>query len=189
MSSPEDVLDYWLGAIGPEGWYAAGAALDADVRERFEDLWRAALGGGLDHWVAGPGPSLAFIVLTDQFPRNMFRDRAEAFATDALALAAAKVAVAQGWDMVAPEPERQFFYMPFEHSEDAEDQETAVALMTERMPENPGNLLHARAHQEMIRRFGRFPARNAVLGRVNTPEEAAFLAEGGYGALVRMMQN
>ncbi len=90
--------------------------------------------------------------------------------------------------MEAPEPERQFFYMPFEHSEDPEDQVLAVSLMAERMPNSPELLLHARAHQEIISTFGRFPFRNASLGRDSTPEEAAFLAEGGYGAIVRRFQ-
>ncbi|MBI1217427.1 MAG: DUF924 family protein [Rhodobacteraceae bacterium] len=188
MSDPEEVLDYWLGEVGPEGWYAGGTELDAEIRAQFEDLWCAAAGGGLDHWIDGAGPCLGFIVLTDQFPRNMFRDTAEAFATDARALAAAKLAVAQGWDTAAPEPDRQFFYLPYEHSEVAADQEAAVELMKTRLPGSPDNLLHARAHQDIIRRFGRFPFRNAALGRDTTPEEAAFLAEGGYGAVVRALQ-
>lgn len=189
MSAPETVLDYWLGEVGPAGWYAGGDALDAAIRARFEDLWRAAAAGGLDHWIDGSGPSLAFIVLTDQFPRNMFRDTAQAFATDATALAAARTATAAGWDIGAPEPDRQFFYMPFMHAEDAAMQARCVELLSERMPDTGADtLLHARAHQEVIRRFGRFPTRNAALGRKSTPDEAAFLAEGGYGAVVRALQ-
>lgn len=188
MSSPEDVLDYWLGQIGPEGWYSGDAALDADIRDRFLELWQAAEVGGLEHWVEGTAASLAYLILCDQFPRNMFRGEAQAFATDARALAAARKAVAEGWDLGAPEPDRQFFYLPFEHSEDPADQADCITLMTERMPENPDNALHARAHAQIIARFGRFPFRNAALGRDTTPEEAAFLAEGGYGAIVRALK-
>ena len=188
MSDPEEVLDYWLGEVGPEGWFAGGDALDAEVRARFEDLWRAAAEGGLDHWIDGAGPCLAFVVLTDQFPRNMFRGTAKAFSTDAMALAAARAATAAGWDLAAPEPDRQFFYLPFEHSEVIADQDRAVDLFAERMPDT-GALthLHARAHRDIIRRFGRFPFRNAALGRDSSPEEVAFLADGGYGAVVRAL--
>jgi uncharacterized protein (DUF924 family) len=105
-----------------------------------------------------------------------------------LALAAARVAVAQGWDMDAPEPDRQFFYMPFEHSEDLADQDRAVDLLTERLSSDPDMALHARAHREVIRRFGRFPTRNEALGRESTPAEADYLAAGGYAAVVAEMR-
>mgnify|MGYP000196202169 CR=1 FL=1 len=178
MSDPVEVLDFWLGGIGPEGWYAGGDEIDAACLE-FTDLWQAARDGGLDHWVDGTVGTLAFLVLTDQLPRNMFRGKADSFATDPLALAAAKTAIAQGWDLDAPEPERQFFYMPLEHSENAEDQALSVTMMTERMTD-PDLLLHARAHRDIIARFGRFPHRNLLLGRETTPEEQAFLDEGGF---------
>lgn len=189
MSDPVAVLDYWLGEVGPTGWYAGGEDLDGEIRERFADLWQAAADGGLDHWIDGPGGTLAFIVLTDQFPRNMWRGSARAFATDALALDAARRAIAAGWDMAAPEPERQFFYLPFMHSEALVDQETCIGLMAERMPETgASNHLHARAHAEVIRRFGRFPYRNAALGRETSDAETAFMAEGGYGTVVQALQ-
>ncbi|MEZ5797158.1 MAG: DUF924 family protein [Paracoccaceae bacterium] len=187
MSDPVAVLDFWLGEIGPEGWYAGTEEID-DSCAGFGDLVTAARDGGLDHWVEGAAGTLAFLILTDQFPRNIHRGSALAFASDARARDAARKALAQGWDMQAPEPERQFFYMPFEHSEDMADQDLAVQLMTERMPSHPDLLLHARAHREMIARYGRFPGRNAALGRENTPAEAEFLASGGYGALVRVMK-
>jgi len=189
MSDPVEVLDFWLGAVGPEGWYGGGDELDAEIRDRFADVWQAALGGGLDHWVEGAAGALAFLILTDQFPRNMFRGQAKAFATDPLARDAARRAIAAGWDMQAPEPERQFFYLPFEHSEDAADQALAVDLTSTRMPASNGETaLHARAHAEIIRRFGRFPFRNAALGRETTAEEAEFMEQGGYGAIVRALQ-
>lgn len=188
MDNPVDVLDFWLGRVGPEGWYAGGADLDGLCRDGFVELWQAAREGGLDHWVEGTVATLAFLILTDQLPRNMFRGKAEAFATDPLALAAARRAVAEGWDLGAPEPERQFFYMPFEHAENPEDQALSVQLMAERMQSDPEMVLHARAHQEIIARFGRFPGRNAALGRETTAQEAAFLADGGYGALVNALR-
>jgi uncharacterized protein (DUF924 family) len=186
MADPVDVLDFWLGEVGAEGWYAGGERLDALCRERFGDLWQAAADGGLEHWVEGTVGSLAYLILTDQIARNIHRGTALAFATDPHARAAARRAVEAGWDLGAPEPERQFFYLPFEHSEDTADQDLAVALMAERMPETGAEtVLHAEAHRQIIRRFGRFPFRNAALGRTDTPAEAAFLSEGGYGAEVR----
>jgi uncharacterized protein (DUF924 family) len=137
-------------------------------------------------WLTYPAGTLAYVILTDQFPRNMFRGEARAFATDRAGLRAAKVAIGRGWDMRIDEPARQFFYLPLMHSENLCDQERCVRLICERMPEHgPYNLLHARAHREVIRRFGRFPYRNAVLDRVSTTPERSFEAEGGYGALVR----
>lgn len=187
MGDPVEVLDYWLDEVGPEGWYAGGEALDAAIRDRWADLWQAAHDGGLEHWIDGPAPTLAYLVITDQFPRNMHRGSALAFATDARARAAARAALDAGWDMMVPEPERQFMYLPFEHSEDAADQDLSVRLFTERMPGAADNILHARVHAKVIRRFGRFPYRNAALGRVSTPEEQAFVDGGGYPALVRAM--
>jgi uncharacterized protein (DUF924 family) len=189
MSDPIEVLDFWLGEVGEDGWYAGGAALDTEIRDRFLEIWQAARDGGLDHWITGPAGALAFIVICDQFSRNMHRGTADAFATDAQARAAARTALEAGWDLDVPEPERQFFYMPFEHAEDPADQALAVALMEERLPSDPEMALHARAHQEVIRRFGRFPGRNPALGREDTAEEAAFQAHGGYAALVKALSN
>lgn len=189
MSDPVEVLDFWLGDIGSDGWYAGTPEIDAAVKDRFADLWQAAHEGGLDHWTEGTVGTLAYLIVTDQFPRNIHRGTALSFATDARALAAAKKAVAAGWDMNAPEPERQFFYMPFEHSEDPEDQARAVALLTERLASDPEMALHARAHQEIIRRYGRFPTRNAALGRATTPEEQVYLDAGGYMAIVNQLRS
>ena len=189
MADPVEVLDYWLGDIGPDGWYAAGDALDADIRARFGDLWTAARGGGLDHWVDGTVGTLAFIILCDQFSRNMHRGQADAFATDARALTAARQALALGNDMAAPEPERQFFYMPFMHAENLDDQTLCVRLFSERMPDTGADhLIHARAHHAVIERFGRFPFRNAALGRTPTPAEDQFMADGAYGAVVSQIR-
>jgi uncharacterized protein (DUF924 family) len=188
MADPVEVLDFWLGDLGEEAWYAGGDEIDALCRDRFAEAVVAARDGGLDHWVDGTVGTLAFLILTDQLPRNIHRGTAQAFASDGAALAAARRAVEAGWDMGAPEPERQFFYLPFEHSEDIADQDRCVGLMQERLPANSDNLLHARAHREVIRRFGRFPTRNAALGRESTPEEAEYLAAGGYGAVVEALK-
>ncbi|MBI1171228.1 DUF924 family protein [bacterium] len=188
MSDPVEVLDFWLGEVGPKGWYAGGEDLDSRCSAAFQDLWQAARDGGLDHWVEGTVATLAYLILTDQLPRNVYRGTADSFATDPLARAAARRALEEGWDLAAPEPERQFFYMPFEHSEDPQDQALAVRLMQERMASDPEMALHARAHQEMIARFGRFPSRNSALGRASTPAEVEFLAQGGYAALVKALR-
>jgi uncharacterized protein (DUF924 family) len=189
MSDPVEVLEFWIGEIGPKGWYAGGADIDTACRERFADLWQVVHDGGLDHWVDGTVGTLAFLILTDQIPRNIHRNSALAFATDAMARVAARQAVAMGWDLNAPEPERQFFYMPFEHSEDPADQALAVEYLTERMPSSPDLGLHARAHAEVIRRYGRFPTRNLALGRVSSPEEQAYLDQGGYMAVVNALRS
>ena len=188
MSDPIEVLEFWLHEVGPKGWYQGGDEIDNLCRDRFADLWHAAHDGGLDHWVDGTVGTLAYRIVTDQIPRNIHRGTALAFATDPLALAAARKAVEAGWDLNAPEPERQFFYMPFEHSENAEDQALAIKLMTERLASDPEHLLHARAHQAVILRYGRFPTRNAALGRVSTPEEQAYRDQGGYQALVKALK-
>lgn len=189
MTTPEEILDYWLGELTPQDWYAGSAALDAEIRTRFLPDWQAAQTGACEDWVDGAAGALAYILLTDQFPRNMFRGEARAFATDPQAIVAANLAIAAGWDLDAPEPERQFFYLPFMHSEDPRHQAYCLELFGERMPQTGAeNLLHARAHQEVIRRFGRFPYRNAALGRDTTPDEAAFLDDGGYATLVAQLR-
>lgn len=188
MADPVEVLDYWLGDVGEAGWFLGGDDLDADICDRFAELWQAAHDDGLEHWVEGAAPTLAYLVLCDQMARNMHRGSPLAFATDARARAAARVAIDAGWDMDVPEPERMFFYLPFEHSEDPVDQELSVRLMQERLPLDPAMELHARAHQDIIARFGRFPFRNAALGRDSTPQELAFMAEGGYGAVVEQLR-
>ena len=181
MTTVEQVLRFWLDETGPDGWYKGGADLDAQVRDRFAPAWAEAMQGAYGLWLTYPSGALAYIILLDQFPRNMFRDTGQAFASDPVALAAAKQAIHRGWDLKIDEPARQFFYMPLMHSENLCDQERCIRLMKERMPETgAGNLLHARAHREVIRRFGRFPTRNAALARVSTRPEADFVAQGGY---------
>lgn len=189
MATPEQVLTYWLDEVGPGGWYEASDALDADVRERFLSSWERAREGAYALWLTYPSGALAYTILMDQFPRNMFRGEARAFSTDRQAMAAAKAAIHRGWDMRIDEPARQFFYLPLMHSENLCDQERCIRLIKERMPQTgAGNLLHARAHREVIRLFGRFPYRNAALGRPSTAPERSFVEQGGYGAALRTLQ-
>lgn len=187
MVGPEDVLSFWLDECGPEDWFKSDAALDQTIRDRFGDVWKAATEGKFALWLTYPSGALAYIILTDQLPRNMFRGGAAAFSTDKAALAAAKSAIAKGWDMRIDAPARQFFYMPLEHSENLCDQDRAVRLICERMDDEEF-LTHARAHREVIRQFGRFPHRNATLGRTTTAAETAHLDAGGYGAVLRSLQ-
>ncbi|MDO8883988.1 MAG: DUF924 family protein [Pseudotabrizicola sp.] len=189
MSDPVEVLDFWLGEIGPEGWYAGSEEIDDACAVRFGALWDAQNDGGLEHWVDGVVGTLAYLIVADQFSRNIHRGKAQAFANDPRARDAARRALEAGWDMQAPVPERQFFYMPFEHSEDMADQDLAVSLMAERMEGAAETLLHARAHREIIARFGRFPFRNAALGRDSTADEAAFMADGGYMKIVNKLRD
>ena len=186
MTRVEDVLAFWLDEIGPEGWYAVSPAIDARVRDRFLPAWQDATEGAFGLWLTYPSGVLAYLILTDQFPRNMFRDDPRAFATDPMARAAAKGAILRDWDLRIDPPARQFFYLPLMHSEDPVDQDRCVRLFVDRMPGD--NVLHARAHRTVIRRFGRFPFRNQALGRATLPDEAAWLADGGYGAEVRALQ-
>ncbi|HKK86256.1 MAG TPA: DUF924 family protein [Roseovarius sp.] len=189
MIAPDDVLSFWLDEIGPKGWYEASEELDATIRERFMAAWENAQEGAYSLWLTYPSGTLAYIILMDQFPRNMFRDDGRAFSTDRPALAAAKAAINRKWDLRIDEPARQFFYLPLMHSENLCDQEQCVRLICERMPDyGADNLLHARAHREVIRQFGRFPYRNEALNRNTTKPEQSFIEGGSYGELLREMK-
>lgn len=189
MVGPEEVLSFWLDEVGAEGWYRQDEELDQQIRDKFLPAWEAACEGRFALWLTYPSGALAYIILMDQFPRNMFRGERRAFASDRAALAAAKCAVDKGWDLRIDEPARQFFYLPMMHSENLCDQERCVRLLHQRMPESgAANLLHARAHREIIRQFGRFPYRNEALERATTPQEMAFVTNGGYGSTMRQLQ-
>ncbi len=189
MVSPEEILTFWLDEIGPAGWYNPTDELDQTIRTRFGAALQAAIDGSFGLWLTYPSGTLAYLILTDQMPRNMFRGEGRAFETDHLARAAAKMAIDRCWDMKIDEPARQFFYLPLMHSENLCDQERCVRLMKERMPETgASNMLHAQAHRAVIRQFGRFPYRNAALSRTETEGEAAYLEQGGYGSTVRKLQ-
>ncbi|MFC4214883.1 DUF924 family protein [Pseudophaeobacter arcticus] len=189
MQGPEEILKFWLDEVGEKGWYLSDDALDDTIRTRFLDTWKAACEGKFSLWLTYPSGTLAYIILMDQFPRNMFRGTGEAFHSDRMALSAAKNAIQKKWDMKIDEPGRQFFYMPLMHSENLCDQERCVRLMLQRMPETGAvNLFHARAHREVIRDFGRFPYRNAVLSRHSTAPEKTYVESGGYGETLRRLR-
>jgi uncharacterized protein (DUF924 family) len=189
MVGPDDVLKFWLDECSPAQWYVEDDALDQEICDRFLESWEGACNGRHSMWLTYPNGALAYIILLDQFPRNMFRGSAKSFASDRAGVAAAKSAIDKGWDMRVDEPARQFFYMPLMHSENSCDQDRCVRLMCERMPEHgPNNLLHARAHREVIRQFGRFPYRNEALGRKGSAHEAKYLADGGYACTLRGLQ-
>ena len=177
----QDVYAFWVDEVGEKRWYKPDSDLDRTIKERFEADWARAAAGGYREWLLGGIGSLALILLLDQFPRNMFRGRAEAFSTDDLALATARVAIGRDLDQQVPEPVRQFFFLPFMHSERLADQERGMRLFRLRTPIcGDDNIKHGILHRAVIRRFGRFPSRNAALGRRDREAELAYRAEGGY---------
>lgn len=172
-----EVVAFWRDA-GPARWFARDDAFDAEFRRRFEAAHFAAARRELDGWAGTPEGALALLILLDQFPRNVWRGTGHAFATDPLARRFAREALAQGHDQALAPALRKFLYLPFQHSEDPADQDRALALFQalERAPDDRW----AEHHHGVIARFGRFPHRNAALGRDSTPEEQAFLAGGGF---------
>lgn len=177
-----EVLRFWFrGAERRKEWFAKDPSFDAEIRERFLRTYEDAASGAVKHWKEQPGDCLALVVALDQFPRNLFRGTARAFATDAAARDAAAHALDRGWDRAMLPVERLFLYLPFEHSESAADQERSLALMRElsRHPETADALEWAEKHFAVIARFGRFPHRNVALGRPSTPAEIEFLRQPG----------
>ena len=188
----QDVLDFWFLPAGEPGfgkqrdvWFRKDDAFDAAINERFGGLIEQAVSGGLREWDAqGPAGTLARILVLDQFTRNAGRGTPASFAGDALALAAARQLVDSGQDQQLLPVQRWFAYMPFEHAEDASMQERSVALFDALAQQNEGFggvLDYAHRHRGVIARFGRFPHRNAILGRASTPDEVAYLAQPGSG--------
>ena len=175
--SPADIISFWREA-GNERWWRKDDAFDATIRSRFLDLWEEARAGGLSSWRLSDDGLLALVIVLDQFPRNMFRGDARTYATDPLAREVASQAVAAGADKRVDQALQQFLYMPFMHSEDLADQERCVALFS--ASGEPENTKHAQGHADIVRRFGRFPHRNTILGRSTTAAEQTFLAEGGF---------
>ena len=198
IATPQDVLAFWLGAwpidhaamlrVQPR-WFAKDEAFDAELRARFGATLEAARAGRLDAWAADAGGRLALLIVLDQFTRNAWRGRPDSFSGDAQALALALEGIERGHDQAVPPMARIFCYLPLEHAEDADLQARSVALFAA-LCAAPGaepkalfesTLDYARRHQDVIARFGRFPHRNAVLGRVSTPAEQAYLAQPGAG--------
>jgi uncharacterized protein (DUF924 family) len=172
LATAAEVVAFWR-AAGPDAWFKKDAAFDTALRDRFLTTHEAARDGALSAWEATAEGALALLLLLDQFPRNMFRGSARMFETDPMARAAAAAALVRGFDAEVPTELRSFFYLPFEHSEDIKDQERSVALC--KATGDADLLKWAEIHADIIRRFGRFPHRNAVLARATTPEEQAFL--------------
>ena len=177
VATPDEVLAFWR-AAGPDKWFAKNDAFDAEIRTRFLPTYEAAAAGKLSDWEETAEGALALTIALDQFPRNVFRNNARAFAADVMARAVADRAIARGFDQQVPVDERLFFYLPFEHSESMPDQERCCALV--RALGNADQLHWAELHADIIRRFGRFPHRNAVLGRTTTVEERQFLDNDGF---------
>jgi uncharacterized protein (DUF924 family) len=181
MSAPaspdaREVIAFWR-AAGPRKWFAKDAAFDVDFRDRFAHLYSQASRAELVSWRNTAEGALAEILLLDQFPRNVFRGTPWMFATDALAREAARALIASGQDVALAQDLHPVAYLPFTHSEAVEDQDRCVALMT---PLGESYAHHANEHRKVIIRFGRFPHRNTILGRINTPDEQAFIDGGGY---------
>lgn len=176
---PSEILDFWLNELEPKDWYVQNDAVDETIRTRFMEHWQDAVDGKAKGWTCSAKGTLALLILLDQFSRNMFRNDPSAFASDVKALKVAKQAISKGYDMATDLPARQFFYLPLEHSESVTDQDHCVRLIAMNM--ESGELLrHAKAHREVIRKYGRFPYRNDPLGRVSTEAENAYLVAGGY---------
>ncbi|AXK39721.1 DUF924 family protein [Crenobacter cavernae] len=183
------VLECWFGGSDEaslsaprDAWFRKDDAFDAELRERFLGLWQSMTDGERLAEADSPRAALAQLIVLDQFPRNLFRGDARAFASDAAARQLAKHAVAEGWDEQLPPVARWFVYLPFEHSEDLADQHKASRLfeaLPDGSPGYAGVIDYAHRHRDIVARFGRFPHRNAVLGRPDTPEEAAFLEQPG----------
>ena len=170
------ILDFWFEEHGHAQWFGGGPDFDALITERFGPIYAALRSQPVESFTVGTMTALAAIILFDQMPRNMFRGSAEAFATDTLALGIARAGVARGFDTVLNTDEKVFFYLPFEHSEDIDDQRESLRLMGGL--DNPEYLAYAQAHFDIIKEFGRFPHRNKVLGRADRPGEAEAIAKG-----------
>lgn len=171
------ILDFWYDEAMRDCWFSSTPQLDALIRERFEAVWRRAAAGEMAGWMGSPGGCLALVILLDQMPLNMFRGKAESFRTEQQAVSVCKHAVAHGFDAQIPADKVAFLYMPLMHSENLDDQNLSVSLFESAAL--AGNLRFAQHHRELIRKFGRFPHRNRILGRASTPEEGVYLASEG----------
>jgi uncharacterized protein (DUF924 family) len=188
MSQAKEILDFWFGSPNeadygkPKSfWFKKKPEFDEELQIRFLTDYQKAAAGYLDEWVTSADSCLALILLLDQFPRNMFRDTPQAFATDWEALSAAQHAIAQGYDQKLLPVQRWFIYLPFEHSENLDHQRQAVRLFQQLSndPDSASCIDYAIRHMQVIQRFGRFPHRNEILGRVSTAEEKEFLKQTG----------
>ena len=177
LVTPAEILAFWRDA-GPARWYSRDDAFDGEVRRRFLGLWQRAAAGELSSWETSDDGALALVIVLDQFPRNMFRDDIRTYASDAQAREVAHRAVERGVDARIDGALREFLYLPFMHSEHLADQLRCIELS--RAAGHTESLKWAEHHADIIRRFGRFPHRNGLLGRPTTPDEQAFLDQGGF---------
>ena len=175
--APSGILAFWRDA-GPRRWYTRDDDFDVEICARYLDLWQSAAGGEMASWEASDDGALALVIVLDQFPRNMFRGHPGTYATDTLARDVARRAIDRGVDRRIDPHLREFLYLPFMHSEELADQLRCIELS--RQAGHAENLKWAEHHAGIIRRFGRFPHRNVILGRESTPEEQAYLDEGGF---------
>ncbi len=173
--APRAIIDFWLNEVGPSRWFASDEKLDGEIAARFRRAWDKARRGELEEWERSVEGALALLLLLDQFPRNMFRGKAEAFSSDANARAVCEGALARGYDLMVAAGLRAFFYLPLMHSENPDHQDRCVQLVAERLGTASTNYPFALGHRDEIRRFGRFPRRNAALGRKSTPAERRYL--------------
>lgn len=178
IATPKQIVSFWHKA-GPKRWFKKDPAFDQKIQQHFLVTHQAAAMGKLDAWEMNPEGALALVLLLDQFPRNMFRGTDRAFANDEMARSVAQRAIKRGFDKKVPAVLRSFFYLPFEHSENLADQEICVKLV--RAMKDKELLRWAELHRQIIKKFGRFPHRNGILGRSSTAEEAAYLENGGFG--------
>ena len=189
MTEHQEILEFWFEEISPQEQFMGGPELDERIRTRFGEMWEQAVSGRFREWLETPDGALALIILLDQFPRNMFRGSGKSFDSDALACECSAIAIESGHDMELPERKRLFIYMPYMHSESMEDQQRCVELIRDRIPESGAlNLLHARAHRDIIGLFGRFPYRNEALGRASTDEEIEWMKAVGYRKFVEQLE-
>jgi len=173
-TKPTDILDYWYSERMQKRWFASTPSLDQEIRDRYQALWERAAAGELDDWRDTAEGALALIIVLDQFPLNMFRGQPESFHTERQAVAVSKNALDRGFDEQLPKDRLAFLFMPLMHSEKLEEQDLSVRLF--RQHGLTANLKFAEHHRELVRKYGRFPHRNAILGRQSTPDEQAYLA-------------
>jgi len=171
--APQEIIDYWYSPRLQPHWFNSTREIDREIAERYGALWEEAVGGGLDSWMATPQGCLALTILLDQFPLNMFRGDRRCFSSEAQAIAVAKNGIDNGLDKLIERDHLTFLYMPLMHSEDLEDQENSVKLF--RAAGLQENAEFAEHHREIVRRFGRFPHRNEILGRESTEKEVEYL--------------
>lgn len=177
FDTPKDILNFWFSDRVSKLWFNSTPEFDRELKDRYETVLKRGVKGELSDWELTPEGALALVIVLDQFPLNMYRGKAESYSTGDLALAVAKAAIARGFDDALPRTQVAFLYLPFMHSESLADQDQSLALFAKAKLSD--NLRFARHHHELIRKFGRFPHRNAALGRTNTAEEEVYLASEG----------